>query len=417
MIYPIKTKISFNDLYVFQSQDSKSPVGTSSPVPASFQVPTEPGEMPSKTVKPPALISLANIMKSQGATYSLQKAAESSIAKPPIDVASKDNNQANNEVSDKDKQPVDKGDDSDVIVLSDSSLDSPMKKNEEKIKPASPALNTSAPTVKIKMGLLQAVKKLKPNKNEGAANSGDNETSQDEGLSSALSDDESEAPIPSASDDQEAKANSTTSSSSSSSSSSESESSSDDDSGGEGDDDEKSEGSDDEESGSDDSESDNDDDNDDEEDNTDKSNNKNTINVSDCKTQSVKRTLKVVTTTEDEEESSDNDDEIDLISSNDEGDDDDDKDKDYNVSEDDIDNDVIMISDDEYAPKGRAVIPSPPHTNVSKGTEVLVKEVPDFDPSLISGLMSDIDPGPVEQPVVNKTTASFGQSAMEVDKS
>ena len=71
-----------------------------------------------------------------------------------------------------------------------------------------------------------------------------------------------------------------------------------------------------------------------------------------------------------------------------------------------------MISDEEYAPKGRAVIPSPPHTNVSKGTKVLVKEVPDFDPSLISGLMADIDPAPD----VNKTTASLGQSAMDVDK-
>ncbi|XP_053384100.1 calcineurin-binding protein cabin-1-like isoform X2 [Mercenaria mercenaria] len=405
-----------------KSQDTKSQASVSTLVPASIRPNSTPEDVPTKSIKPPNLISLANIMESQGASYSMQKATESNLDKASTDIVSKDNSQSEAEVSAKDKQPVDKVEEADVIILSDSSVDSPvkssidMKKTDDvdKSKTASPSLNTSAPTVKIKMGLLQAVKKLKPNPKEGTLNSGDNETSQDEGLSSALSEDESEAPLPSASDDQEAKANSTTSSSSSSSSSSESGSSSDessDDDDGEADDgDNESDDSKDEESDSNDSESDDDD-------NDGKLDNKNDTKEVAKKPQAVKRRMKVVPTTEDEEESSDNDNEIDLISSNDEADQDDDRDKDYNASEDDIDNDVIMISDEEYAPKGKAIIPSPPHKNILMGTEVLVKEVPDFDPSLISSLMSaDIGPVPVGSPIVNKASTAHGHSSMDIDK-
>lgn len=87
---------------------------------------------------------------------------------------------------------------------------------------------------------------------------------------------------------------------------------------------------------------------------------------------------------------------------------DDSDDKDYSASADDLDDDddgndnakdedVVMISEseseDEFAPKGRAIIPSPPHSKIKDmENEVLVSEMPDVDPimsSIISSMMTD----------------------------
>ena len=315
--------------------------------------------------------SLENIMKSQSVSYSMLKGPQSLFPLIPGTAA----------LSQEGQSSVDKKPDEDIIVLSDSSdsqLKLPSSQNNTPGSQtstnvievnSSPAIvshsklepNSNTPTVKIKMGLLQAAKMLKPsvteNKGQELNTSADNETSVDE--SSAMSEEESEAPIPSATEAAEGGSDSSSSEeSSSSSSSSESgnahTSGSDDD----GDADKDSESSDDDE----DDESDSSDDNYDEKE--------------DVKEQKDTPKLKMKerpVEDEDEEESSENADEIDLVSSGDEKDDE--KDKDYNASEED----VIMISDEEYKPKGRAVIPSPPRKEDS-GVEILVKDVPNFDP-------------------------------------
>jgi len=315
--------------------------------------------------------SLENIMKSQSVSYSMLKGPQSLFPLIPGTAA----------LSQEGQSSVDKKPDEDIIVLSDSSdsqLKLPSSQNNTPGSQtstnvievnSSPAIvshsklepNSNTPTVKIKMGLLQAAKMLKPsvteNKGQELNTSADNETSVDE--SSAMSEEESEAPIPSATEAAEGGSDSSSSEeSSSSSSSSESGNANTSGSDDDGDADKDSESSDDDE----DDESDSSDDNYDEKE--------------DVKEQKDTPKLKMKerpVEDEDEEESSENADEIDLVSSGDEKDDE--KDKDYNASEED----VIMISDEEYKPKGRAVIPSPPRKEDS-GVEILVKDVPNFDP-------------------------------------
>ena len=316
--------------------------------------------------------SLENIMKSQSVSYSMLKGPQSLFPLIPGTAA----------LSQEGQSSVDKKPDEDIIVLSDSSdsqLKLPSSQNNTPGSQtstnvievnSSPAIvshsklepNSNTPTVKIKMGLLQAAKMLKPsvteNKGQELNTSADNETSVDE--SSAMSEEESEAPIPSATEAAEGGSDSSSSEEESSSSSSSSESGNANTSGSDddGDADKDSESSDDDE----DDESDSSDDNYDEKE--------------DVKEQKDTPKLKMKerpVEDEDEEESSENADEIDLVSSGDEKDDE--KDKDYNASEED----VIMISDEEYKPKGRAVIPSPPRKEDS-GVEILVKDVPNFDP-------------------------------------
>ena len=315
--------------------------------------------------------SLENIMKSQSVSYSMLKGPQSLFPLIPGTAA----------LSQEGQSSVDKKPDEDIIVLSDSSdsqLKLPSSQNNTPGSQtstnvievnSSPAIvshsklepNSNTPTVKIKMGLLQAAKMLKPsvteNKGQELNTSADNETSVDE--SSAMSEEESEAPIPSATEAAEGGTDSSSSEeSSSSSSSSESGNANTSGSDDDGDADKDSESSDDDE----DDESDSSDDNYDEKE--------------DVKEQKDTPKLKMKerpVEDEDEEESSENADEIDLVSSGDEKDDE--KDKDYNASEED----VIMISDEEYKPKGRAVIPSPPRKEDS-GVEILVKDVPNFDP-------------------------------------
>ena len=314
--------------------------------------------------------SLENIMKSQSVSYSMLKGPQSLFPLIPGTAA----------LSQEGQSSVDKKPDEDIIVLSDSSdsqLKLPSSQNNTPGSQtstnvievnSSPAIvshsklepNSNTPTVKIKMGLLQAAKMLKPsvteNKGQELNTSADNETSVDE--SSAMSEEESEAPIPSATEAAEGGSDSSSSESESSSSSSESGNANTSGSDDDGDADKDSESSDDDE----DDESDSSDDNYDEKE--------------DVKEQKDTPKLKMKerpVEDEDEEESSENADEIDLVSSGDEKDDE--KDKDYNASEED----VIMISDEEYKPKGRAVIPSPPRKEDS-GVEILVKDVPNFDP-------------------------------------
>lgn len=371
---------------IFQSQDgsSQSQPLSRSPVPTKAgKALTEISDTPTVTAEKPKLISLENIMKSQASNGSLLKGAQSLMSTlPSTSVAAEAGKSAGEKVHGIGA--------TDVIVLSDSSAESPTKMNPESktgenfgvsplsqnqneatasaLRPQdnSPAQQVSnAPTVKIKMGLLQAVKRFKPNvKDDKAQASADNETSVEETMSSALSEDESEAPLPSATDDAvEGSSESSSESSSSSSKGSDDSSSSDD---------EENENSDSSDDAGD------DDDNGSESEQPEKEANKPAV--------PVKLKMKVVTTTEDEEESSDNADEIDLVSSEEEQDDE--KDKDYNASEDEGEDDVIMISDDEYRPKGRAVIPSPVRESVDQEMEILVNEVPSFDP-IISSIMSD----------------------------
>lgn len=363
---------------IFQSQDgsSQSQPLSRSPVPTKAgKALTEVSDTQTVTAEKLKLISLENIMKSQASNGSLLKGTQSLISTlPSTSIAA--------ETGKSTVEKVHSMGATDVIVLSDSSAESPAKMNPgskagenlgvspssqneataSALRPqeSSPAQQVSnAPTVKIKMGLLQAVKRFKPNvKDDKALASADNETSVDETMSSALSEDESEAPLPSTTDDA-VEGSSESSSESSSSKGSDDSSSSDDE------ENENSDSSDDDGNGS-------------ESEQPEKEANKPAV--------PVKLKKKVVTTTEDEEESSDNADEIDLVSSEEEQDDE--KDKDYNASEDEGEDDVIMVSDDEYRPKGRAVIPSPVRESVNQEMEILVKEVPSFDP-IISSIMSD----------------------------
>lgn len=327
-------------------------------------------EPAASTVQKP---SLENLMKHQQSNSSLLKGAQSLFPNMPGSAVVLQESQA---VGEKKSAVMDM---SDIIVLSDSS-DSPMKlasgQNSQmssgQIGPAPPVKEMTpgqgSGTVKIRMGLLQAAKRLKPSTNDSRALahnlSGDTDMSVDE--SSAMSDNENEAPLPSATDGGD---NSLGGSSSGESSSSDSEESGESSSC---------------------SEDDKDDDENDGDDNSDDESNDGDGEMSDQDEKEKKEPkpapklkMKVVPTTEDEEESSDNAEEIDLISSEDEKDDA--KDKDYNGSEDD---DVIMISDDEYKPRGRAVIPSPPRQKDDQGVEILVRDVPNFDP-IISSIMSD----------------------------
>lgn len=348
-------------------------------------------------IQKPKLISLENIMKSQTLNTSLLKGTQSLFPSVPNSSAEQGQSEVKNTSGGVETN--------DVIVLSDSSTDIPSKSKtdatnsqmsvsqsetadsvsrSEFSSPAQPS-GANAPTVKIKMGLLQAVKKLKPNIQDSKQNTpnqgGDTDMSMDEGVSSAVSEDESESVLRSATDAAEDFSDSSSESSSSESSSSKSgksSSSSDDD-------DENDESGDDSGDEGDDNEDDDDDKDDDDENET-----------SDAGEKSDRNENKAVTTpklkakappSSEEEESSDNADEIDLVSSEDEKDDD--KDKDYNASEDD---DVIMISDDEFKPKGRAVIPSPVREK-EEGMEILVKDVPDFNPNIFSIMSDALDPG------------------------
>ena len=434
---------------VLQSGDSQSQVSRS-PVTMA----TEPPVLPGLTKSP--RVSLENLMRSQVPSGSLLKGpplpGSSSVGIFGAPGASISNNAGGQEGSAVKE-------DADVIVLSDNSTDSPLKSPAtmsntplfasflEKAPPSAAPLGSmgvaksgilsthsgapsttstpTAPTKSVKIrGLLQAVKKLKP-----IGPAGESEFSQDEAMSSALSDDDSEAPLPSATDDNDAdQSESSSSSSTSSSSDSSSQSGSDD---GDDDDDESEESENDEDDDNDqeneeESDGDNDknvdrkhdvgktkgkrssgdetgavDDDGSSSDDDDDSNDDNSEMTSQSqKTQKtkqpgVKLKLKPAPTTEDDEdgETSDNDDEIDLVSSDDADDDDNDNDKDddYHASEDEADDDVIMISDDEYAPKGKAIIPSPPRDFMETGTEVLVRDVPNFDPIISSIMASDLN--------------------------
>ncbi|XP_052231892.1 calcineurin-binding protein cabin-1-like isoform X2 [Dreissena polymorpha] len=310
-----------------------------------------------------------------------------------------------------------------VIVLSDSSVSSPMRPMSDKPimidspresqfakespmsqKSSCTTPGSNAPTVKIKMGLLQAAKRFKPS--GSLVGSGDNDTSQDE---SALDISDSEPLFPTKMVDTEegdfSSSSSSESGTSSSSSSSSSESTSDDsddddndsdnndDGGGEstavGEENDDGESSDsdneeDDESGSR-SEDEDGDDNDENSDNDDDGNNSSKKEVVNKKPPPPKLKMKLKPASEDEEESSDDMEEIDLSSSSE---DDDKNDKDYNASEDEADDedDIILISDDEI-PRGRVVIPSPTHKMFNE-MEILVKDVPGFDP-IISSIMSN----------------------------
>ena len=114
----------------------------------------------------------------------------------------------------------------------------------------------------------------------------------------------------------------------------------------------------------------------------------------------------------DDSEDDDDDDKSQSLGDDSESDvDDDNDDDDYKASADEPDGsedleednddvkdaDVVMISEseseDEFAPKGRAIIPSPPHTKLKdmEKTVVLVSEMPDVDPIMSSIISSETD--------------------------